>query len=112
MLKKFFEKKEYVVHVAENSDNALKLFAEHNIQVMFLDLNLGEETGLDLCRQIRKDRPLAVIHAITGYASLFELADCRDAGFDDYFLKPVDTATLLKATNDAFEKIERWKQRK
>jgi len=27
---------------------------------------------------------------MTGYGSLFEMSDCRDAGFDDYFLKPID----------------------
>ncbi len=52
-----------------------------------------------------------IIYAITGYASLFELADCREAGFDDYFQKPVEMKTLLKADQDAFKKIDRWKKR-
>jgi hypothetical protein len=35
--------------------------------------------------------------------------DCRSAGFDDFFVKPVEMEVLLKAAEDAFEKIERWK---
>jgi len=78
---------------------------------MFLDLNLPGMNGVELCRKIRKDRPIAVIHAITGYASLFELTDCREAGFDDYFTKPADMEMLLTAAQNAFEKVDRWKKR-
>lgn len=44
------------------------------------------------------------------YASFFELAECREAGFDDYFQKPVELKTLFKAAEDAFGKIVRWKK--
>jgi len=43
------------------------------------------------------------------YASLFQLNDCRQAGFEDYFRKPVSLANLLAAAKHAFAKIERWK---
>ncbi|HIJ54704.1 MAG TPA: response regulator [Deltaproteobacteria bacterium] len=46
---------------------------------MFLDLNLPGMNGVELFRKIRKDRPIAVINAITGYASHFEITDCREA---------------------------------
>ena len=68
--------------------------------------------GVELCQQLRKNRPMDIIYAVTGYSALFELADCREAGFDDYFQKPVVMKTLLKAAQDAFEKIDRWKKRK
>lgn len=94
---------------AENAENALKILATENIPVMFLDLNMPGMDGLELCRRIRSNSPMAQLFAFTGYISLFELADCREAGFDDYFTKPLDLATLLKAANDAFDRIERWK---
>jgi len=78
---------------------------------MFLDLNMPGMNGVTLCERIRKDTPLAIIHAVTGYASLFELSDCREAGFDDYFYKPVKLSLLLKAAEDAFNKLDRWKKR-
>ena len=77
---------------------------------MFIDLKLPKMDGVELCKQIRKDRPLAVIYAVTGYPSLFELAHCREAGFDDYFIKPIDLEVLLKASEDAFARIDRWKK--
>jgi DNA-binding response OmpR family regulator len=99
----------YTVHCAESAEEAQEVLKRENSQVMFLDLKLPDMDGVDLCRQIRKDRPLAVIYAVTGYPSLFDLVGCREAGFDDYFIKPIDLEVLLKAAEDAFEKIERWK---
>jgi hypothetical protein len=45
---------------------------------------------------------------MTGYTSVFELASTREAGFDDYFLKPLKLDLILKATEDAVEKVTRW----
>ena len=99
----------YTVKCAESAEEALEALKEENIQVLFLDLKLPEMTGMDLCKRIRKDKPLAVIHAVTGYTSLFDLVECREAGFDDYFTKPVELKTLFNAAEAAFEKLGRWK---
>lgn len=111
MLEEAFSRAGYQVRSTESAEAAVELLKDDKIHVMFLDLNLPGMNGVELCRQIRRDMPMAIIHAVTGYASLFELADCREAGFDDYFTKPVNLADLLKAAKDAFEKIDRWKKR-
>ncbi len=111
MLHKAFTKSGYEVTLAEDAEAALDVLTRENIQVMFLDLNLPGMNGLELCRTIRKDNPLAIIYAVTGYASLFELAECREAAFDDYFTKPVNLELLYHAADDAFTKIKRWKSK-
>ncbi len=99
----------YEVRSALSAEEALELLQDEKIHVMFLDLNLPGMNGIELCAQIKKDIPMAIIHAVTGYASLFELTDCKEAGFDDYFKKPVKIKVLVKAARDAFEKLSRWK---
>jgi len=74
-----------------------------------LDLKLPGMNGVELCELIRKQNPLAIIHALTGFTDLFGLLECRKAGFDDFFTKPVSMEVLLEAAKDAFKKIERWK---
>lgn len=111
MLEQAFSRAGYQVRSTESAEAAVELLKDDKIHVMFLDLNLPGMNGVELCRQIRRDMPMAIIHAVTGYASLFELSDCRDAGFDDYFHKPVSLESLLKAAKDAFEKLDRWKKR-
>jgi len=111
LLKQAFTRAGFSVVPAESAEEALTLLEQEEISVMFLDLNLPGMNGIELCRRIKNDKPMSIIFAVTGYASLFELADCREAGFDDYFKKPVDMKTLVKSATDAFERIERWRRK-
>ena len=111
LLEKAFSKKGYQAFCASSGSEAIDIQRDKNIQVMFLDLNMPEMTGLELCSTIRKHNPMAFIYAMTGYASLFELSDCRDAGFTDYFIKPIDLSLFIAKTEDAFETLKRWKTR-
>lgn len=108
MFSEAFEIMGYKVFAAASGEEALKILENENIQVMFLDLNLPGMSGVELCRRIRADKPIAIIYAVTGYVSLFELTDCREAGFDDYFSKPVPLRTLVNAAQEAFKKLTRW----
>jgi len=103
-----FVEEGYDVVSVPNAEEAL-VALDSEIQVMFLDLKLpGEMNGLELCRKIRKDYPTACIYAMTGHSTLFELADCRAVGFDDYFTKPIRLETLYMAAEQAFDRIDRW----
>jgi len=110
LLKQTFSRAGYDVRSALNGEDALALLQNEKIHVMFFDLNLPAMNGIELCRKIKKDMPMSIIYAITGYASLFELSDCREAGFEDYFKKPVNIKTLIKAADDAFERHHRWRK--
>lgn len=109
MMQEAFGLYNYEVRTAESAEQAMDILAKESIMVMFLDLKLPGMSGIELCQQIRKDNQIAVIHALTGYSNFFGLLECRAAGFDDFFMKPVALKTLFKAAEDAFEKIERWK---
>lgn len=98
----------YEVRLAEGAEQALDILKEEYIDVIFLDLKLFGMNGIELCRQIRNSKPISIIYAITGWSTLFEIEECREAGFDDYFTKPVKLDMLFKAVEDAFEKLDRW----
>jgi len=101
----------YSVHLAENGEQALRILKQYEIDLIFLDLKLFGMNGIELCRQIKKDKPVSIIYAITGWTGLFEVEECREAGFDDYFTKPFQLDVLFRAVEDAFEKLDRWKRR-
>jgi DNA-binding NtrC family response regulator len=111
IFKDFFEASGYQVLTAEGADNAIELLHDREIDVIFLDLRLFGTNGLELGRRIRKEKPLSILFAITGWAGLFEVEECREAGFDDFFIKPVEFDMLQKAVEDAFERVERWRKR-
>ncbi len=101
-----FSRVGYTVVCAKSGREALDILEQDRVSVMFLDLNMPGMDGLELCRRIRQNRPDASIFAVTGYASFYDVEDCRRAGFDDYFAKPVDLAVLYRAAKDAFERLE------
>ena len=100
----------YDVFLAEGAEHALEILNKEDIKVIFLDLKLFGMNGIELCRQIKKDSPTSIIHAITGWAALYDIDECREAGFDDFFTKPVQIEMLIKALEDAFEKLDRWRK--
>jgi len=106
MFEQAFNKAGYHVQVAESAEEALEILEGKLFQLMFLDLKLPGINGIELCKQIKKEDPSVIAFAITAYASIFELSDCIEAGFDDYFTKPVSLETLSKAVENAFAKIE------
>lgn len=110
LLKSALATKGYEVLTAEKPSDALNILDKKTVLVMFIDLNLPEMNGVELCREIIKRNPLTIAYAITGYASHFELAECKGAGFEDYFKKPVRLADIFNAAERAFEKLERWKK--
>ncbi len=109
--KDFFSASGYYVLTAEGAENALEILRDEEIDVIFLDLRLFGTNGLELGRQIRREKPLSILFAITGWAGLFEVEECREAGFDDFFIKPMQFDMLLKAVEDAFDRVERWRKR-
>jgi len=111
IFKDFFGASGYRVLTAEGADNAVDILKDRQVDVIFLDLRLFGTNGLELGRHTKGEPPLSILFAITGWAGLFEVEECREAGFDDFFVKPVEFDMLQKAVEDAFERVERWRKR-
>lgn len=112
LIKVALEGEGYVIRDVASAEEALEVLKNEKFDAMFFDLGLPGMSGIELCEEVRKENPVAVIYAVTGFSEIFELADCRGAGFDDYFTKPVDLRILIEATHDAFRKISRWEREK
>jgi len=109
LLEHAFTQNGYDINTVSSAEEALKSQENDTRWIVISDLNLPGMNGLELCRKIRADYPFAIVYAVTGYASMYELADCREAGFEDYFTKPVNLNTLIKAADNAAAKLVRWR---
>ena len=103
-----FERAGYEVESARSGHEVLDVLKKKDIQVCFVDLKMPDMDGLELCRRIKELNPKAHVHALTGHATDYDIAKCREAGFDDYFLKPFKVETIRNAADAAFAKIQRW----
>ncbi len=100
----------FEVQTATSAEEALEIIKTYKYMVFFLDLKLPKMNGIELCRIIRKNNPLTICYAVTGYASTFEVFDCREAGFEDYFTKPIKIQEIQGAADQAFKKQACWKR--
>ncbi|MEL6470622.1 MAG: response regulator transcription factor [Cyanobacteria bacterium J06623_4] len=60
---------------------------------------LAEESGLDLCRQLRAEQNRVPILLMMVHDELSDRINCLDAGADDYFLAPYRSDDFIKLVN-------------
>ena len=96
----------YTVVCAESAEDALTIIETENFSVFFIDLFLPGMNGLDLCKIVRRRSPKGFIYAITAHTLRYDIADCREAGFDDVFHKPIEGRILLEAAANAFAALQ------
>ncbi len=83
----------FTVAVAAALDEARAHLAQHQVDVVLLDLNLPDGEGLSLLDAIDPSAPPAVV-LITGEASLDSAVEALRRGVTDYLTKPVDITRL------------------
>lgn len=101
----------YQTYTEADPSKVLHTIEKEHIQVMFFDLRMPRINGIELCHKVRENNKIALIYAITGYSSLFQLSECREAGFDDYFTKPIDVQLLTTILEQSFQKLARWSKK-
>lgn len=83
---------------ARNVAETLKLLQARRVEVVLLDLHLGDSCGLDVIDPIRAADPDVSVFSISGvFTELEHAAFAQAAGAIRHFNKPVDLAELLQA---------------
>lgn len=80
----------------ESPINAITYLQTHEIDLMFVDINMPDLNGLDFVRSLENPPKIIFTTAYSEYAVEGFRVDAID-----YLLKPIDYATFLKASNKA-----------
>ena len=64
-------------------DAALEFLGTHEILLLLLDINLGDKSGFDLCRQIRESHDMPILF-ISARTSDDDVVIALNIGGDDY----------------------------
>ena len=70
------------------ADEAVRHVAEHETDVVLLDLRLGGVSGLDVLRRIRDTSPSTDVIILTGHGTIDTAVDAIHLGAFDYLAKP------------------------
>jgi signal transduction histidine kinase/CheY-like chemotaxis protein len=84
------------VRVAHDGPSGIEAARDFRPEVAFLDIGMPGMSGYDLARELRAARGTAatVLVAITGFSQPADRERAREAGFDDYYVKPVEISRL------------------
>lgn len=88
-------KKGHRVWAAPDSATALSLLHTHNMDLILLDLRLGQESGIDLLVRIREVWTEIPVLMVTAYADTKSAVAALKYGAKDYINKPFDLDDFL-----------------
>jgi CheY-like chemotaxis protein len=94
----------YEILEARDGDEALAVAREQGPDLMFLDVMMPGESGIQVCRALKADPRTAdiTIVMLTAQAQDRDREDGLAAGADDYFTKPFSPVNLLSKVEEVF----------
>src|SRR5580700_7730859 len=96
-LARAMERRGFIVSTAGTVAGGVAMATEHRPVFAVVDLRLGDGSGLDVVRALRKFRPNARIVMLTGYGNIATAVAAVKAGAVDYLPKPVDADAVERA---------------
>jgi signal transduction histidine kinase/uncharacterized protein (DUF302 family) len=103
-LTKAISKQGFDVVAAPNATSARRQLDARRPALIFLDVQMPEESGLMLLPQMLRDYPEAVVVMMTAYGSEQVAAEALRGGADDYIAKPIDLQRLRELLERNLEK--------
>ena len=106
MLALLLEFNGHQVVVEHDPRQALQRANAETFDAFLLDIGLPGMDGTELARRLRA-MPVgrkALMVAITGYGQHFDRSNALKAGFDHYFVKPIEPTKLLAVLGDFHKK--------
>ena len=90
-------------------EQAVEFFEKKQVSLLLLDINLGDKSGFELCKNIRKkyDMPILFISART---SDDDVLTALNIGGDDYIKKPFTLNILLAKVKAILSRYEQAKE--
>ena len=85
-----------VAHTLIDGYNKLK----SETDIVFLDINLPDGSGLELLKKIRKEHPLLKIIMISAYDGVNERKEAMQNGADAFISKPFNSDTVFHTIDE------------
>ena len=100
---------------ASSGTEALEQVREHAVDVVLLDLKLGEDDGLDVLKRLREEDPGLPVIMLTGHGTVEHAVKATQLGAYDFMLKPPNLDHLGVIVHRALERarlqreVEHWR---
>lgn len=98
-----FAEEDLDVFSAETATAGLQMAAQESPDVILLDIQLGDRSGLELFHDLRRLDPKCLIIFITGHGTTETAIEAMKLGAFDYLVKPLDAGQLQQLVGQAIE---------
>ena len=95
----------YEVREAADGRSGLESFAQHEPDLVLLDLRLPDISGFEVCRTLRSSSIVPII-IVTAQTDTYDLVAGLEAGADDYVTKPVVPKELAARIRAALRRVQ------
>ncbi len=95
----------YVVLTADNAESALSIFRSKGPDIVLTDIKMPGMDGIELLREIKKERPDTEVIMITGHGDMDLAIKSLKYEATDFVIKPIHVNTLEIALDRAEERI-------
>lgn len=110
-LKTILENALYNVVLVDKFENVVKQIIDENPDIILLDVNLPNRSGLDICMDLRKISDIPIIFVTSKNTSMDEL-NCITLGGDDYISKPYNPPILLARISSILKRTRKITENK
>ena len=94
MMVSFMQKNGFMVIAANNADELTKKLKSQRVDLILLDVMLGDENGISICREIRETNNIPII-IVSALSADQDRLSGFEVGADDYIVKPFNPQILL-----------------
>jgi DNA-binding response OmpR family regulator len=106
------QRSDYVVTTAPDAAKALELLQAGAYDLVFLDIRLPDQSGIQLLPQIKALYPDMPVIILTAHATLETAIGAVRAGARDYLLKPINPEDILARTKKILDEQIQPKRKK
>ncbi|MCS6967716.1 MAG: response regulator transcription factor [Cytophagales bacterium] len=85
----------FIAEVVHDGLTGLKLSLQNAYDVVITDIALPKLDGLQVCKQLRQQKPSLPIIMLTALGTIDDKVEGFDAGADDYLVKPFEMRELI-----------------
>lgn len=95
-LSSFLSDERHEVASAPSARKALELLESEEHDVVFTDLKMPRQSGLDLLKEVRRRWPRTYVVVVTGFATVATAVDAMKSGAFEYISKPFRTEQVVE----------------
>ena len=109
MTAEYFEMFDIKTQYVTSAASCFDFLNENEVDIILLDINLGDGSGFDVCKKVREEYQLPILF-ISARQSDDDVLVALSIGGDDYVKKPYSLSVLLAKVKVNLKRVEQLKK--